>query len=185
MFSSSRILWTSNTLSGAHVTFTSSRNAKIFSSSCILSRTALSARCRPGANKSGMRGSLCSPPFLCGMSCVASFILPQVRRRAGCWILHRRLSSVKGTMWRCGSACAISCRSRPVKSRMSDRLQQYNAHDFGRVGVARQAAYWSSWADCLPMVHQRYPSVAANLVAQLRGGIQGSFFRAVAEAVHS
>ena len=49
----------------------------------------------------------------------------------------------------------------------------------------RQAAYWSSWADCLPMVHQRHPSVAANLVAQLRGGIQGRFFRAAAEAVHT
>ena len=47
----------------------------------------------------------------------------------------------------------------------------------------RQAATWSSWADCLPMVHQRHPSVAANFVVQLRGGAQGPFFRAAAEAV--
>ena len=47
----------------------------------------------------------------------------------------------------------------------------------------REAASWSSWADCLPMVHQRHPSVAANLVVQLRGGAQGPFFRAAAEAV--
>ena len=33
----------------------------------------------------------------------------------------------------------------------------------------RQAAYWSSWADCLPMAHQKHPVVAATLVVQLSG----------------
>ena len=48
----------------------------------------------------------------------------------------------------------------------------------------RQAAYWSSWADCLPMVHQRHPGVAATLVAQLSGNPETRFLSAAREAKH-
>ena len=33
----------------------------------------------------------------------------------------------------------------------------------------RQAVFWASWADCIPMVGARHPEVAAQLVAQLEG----------------
>ena len=48
----------------------------------------------------------------------------------------------------------------------------------------RQAAYWSSWADCLPMVHLGHPVVAATLVAQLSGNLETRFLSAVREAKH-
>ena len=48
----------------------------------------------------------------------------------------------------------------------------------------RQAAYWSSWADCLPMVHHRHPMVAATLVAQLSGNPETRCLSAVREAKH-
>ena len=47
----------------------------------------------------------------------------------------------------------------------------------------RQAAYWSSWADCFPKVHQRHP-VAATLVAQLSRNPETRCLSAVREAKH-
>ena len=77
--------------------------------------------------------------------------------------------SVRGTMKRC--ACARSCGShQPIDIRLTATLPMV----LGGLGLrsatrVRQAAYWSSWADCLPMVHHRQPMVAATLVAQLSG----------------
>ena len=50
----------------------------------------------------------------------------------------------------------------------------------GRLGLrsatrVRQAAYWSSWAACIPMVHQRHPGVAAAIVAHLSGNPETRF----------
>ena len=36
--------------------------------------------------------------------------------------------------------------------------------------TSRQAAYWASWADSIPVVQQRHPAVAAGLIDQLTGG---------------
>ena len=58
---------------------------------------------------------------------------------------------------------------------------------FGGLGLrsatrVRQAAYWSSWADCLPMVQQRHPDVAERLVTQLSSHPWSSCLQAAAEA---
>ena len=45
-----------------------------------------------------------------------------------------------------------------------------------------QAAYWASWADCLPMVQQRHPWIAALFVANLSGQPHTPFLRAASEA---
>ena len=54
------------------------------------------------------------------------------------------------------------------------------------VGFAEcdQTAYWSSWADCLPMVHQRHPPVAATLVTHLSGIPEKRCLSAAWEAKH-
>lgn len=45
----------------------------------------------------------------------------------------------------------------------------YKLGGLGLRSAARlsQAAYWASWADCLPMIHQRHPSIAAFLQQSL------------------
>ena len=40
------------------------------------------------------------------------------------------------------------------------------------------AANWASWADCLPMIQQRHPRIAALFVAQLSGQPHTTFLRA-------
>ena len=45
-----------------------------------------------------------------------------------------------------------------------------------------QAACWASWADCLPMVQQRHPRIAALFVANLSGQPPTPFLRAASEA---
>ena len=45
-----------------------------------------------------------------------------------------------------------------------------------------EAAYWASWADCLPMIQQRPPRIAALFVAQLSGQPHTTFLRAASEA---
>ena len=34
----------------------------------------------------------------------------------------------------------------------------------------RQAAFWASWADCLPMIRERHPELAEDLLLRLEGG---------------
>ena len=38
----------------------------------------------------------------------------------------------------------------------------------------RHAAYWSSWADALPMVHKRHPDIADKIVHDLEDNNVGS-----------
>ena len=45
----------------------------------------------------------------------------------------------------------------------------------------RKAAYWASWADCLSMVHQRHPQVAAPLVTELEGNPTSPFLQAASQ----
>ena len=45
---------------------------------------------------------------------------------------------------------------------------------FGGLGLTspvriRGSAHWGSWADCLPMIHERHPEVAGALLEQLNG----------------
>ena len=58
---------------------------------------------------------------------------------------------------------------------------------FGGLGLRSvqrisEAAYWASWADCLPMIQQRHPRIAALFVAQLSGQPHTTFLRAASEA---
>ena len=45
----------------------------------------------------------------------------------------------------------------------------------------RKAAYWASWADCLSMVQQRHPQVAAALVTELEGNPASPFLPAASQ----
>ena len=44
-----------------------------------------------------------------------------------------------------------------------------------------EAAHWARWADCLPMIQQRHPRIAALFVGQLSGQPHTTFLRAAAE----
>ena len=44
---------------------------------------------------------------------------------------------------------------------------------------------WSSWADCLPMIHARHPEVATTLLQQLNGQPVTPCLREVREAANS
>ena len=49
------------------------------------------------------------------------------------------------------------------------------------VRVSRPA-HWSSWVDCLPVIHHRHPAVAERLVTELKGGPSTPFLSVAAEA---
>ena len=46
----------------------------------------------------------------------------------------------------------------------------------------RQAAFWASWADCLPMIRERHPELAEDLLLRLEGGANTSALGAAREA---
>ena len=46
----------------------------------------------------------------------------------------------------------------------------------------RGAAFWSSWADCLKMVHKRHPAVCGSIVASLRRDDEFPFVHALGQS---
>ena len=46
----------------------------------------------------------------------------------------------------------------------------------------RVPAFWASWADCLPMIQNRHPDVAGQLIAQLEGRPDTPIMRAASDA---
>ena len=48
----------------------------------------------------------------------------------------------------------------------------------------RVPALWASWADCLPMILERHPAVAAQLIDQLEGHPVTPILRAASDSAH-
>ena len=48
----------------------------------------------------------------------------------------------------------------------------------------REAGFWASWADCLPMIHARHPGIAARIIGELDGQPNGHSLRAAVEVAH-
>ena len=46
--------------------------------------------------------------------------------------------------------------------------------------VTARAAFWSSWADCMPMIHARHPAVSTLVIRQLSDGDVGCHVGALA-----
>ena len=65
----------------------------------------------------------------------------------------------------------VSIAQHPGSSRRSHQVERHHAPCSGRSAArTRQAAFWASWADCLPMIQGKHPELAEDLLFRLERG---------------
>ena len=117
--------------------------------------------------------------FYCGAS-RANFWLRNVHPTQSFWYAQQHDDNV----WKCFSRFTEFSHDLPG-ARLTSSVP-LGKGGFGLLSAVRtrEAAHWASWADSLPMVHQRHPEVARMMVGGLEWGV-ASCFTAVRGCVQS
>ena len=108
--------------------------------------------------------------LMCG-STRANFWLRAVRPELSGGFASRHDAEV----WRCLREILGTPRAPPVAQVLSSLSLSLGGCGLTSASRVRPAAHWSSWADCLRMVKQRHPNLAATMIHELEQGQHPSF----------